>query len=360
MRWTFRLPVICALLLCAAPLRAQERRLSSDILSTASALDPAQTRTVASFVADLVDQLLNGNQDQVLDARTTLVEPFVTPNASNIFKTAYSTALTKALEVGVTSDRMLVRINVQLIIGQLTDPTAIALVETGLKDKSPAVRYLAAKSGAAIGARFELPANPEDPAYTSNGEVQRKLLTALVATLSSESDYIVVEQLLAGIGALNLPEARDKLMLGLTERVTVRAVNTQLPVAAEHNTLTRVFSRVVREATAGRAVEPNFLKMLAVVAGRNMRLSAKLLDENGVPAALAPQHAEMIKLGDTIIRWTAQQLKTPADKLPKDDIKAGLDGRKWTEVRLRVEEWINLMTGAPFSFPPSLLSVDAK
>jgi|GEM_PF-2429425 len=340
---------------------AQDKTLSTSIISSSSALDSTSQRAVNAYVQDLVDQMINGNQDQVITARGKLIEPFVNPGASAIFKTAYSGALVTSLEPGVNSDRVFVRISTQMVVAQLTDAAAVALVETALADKVSAVRYLAAKAAAAIGPRFVIPQDSEDPQFNTNSEAQQKLLAALVTALGKETDNIVVEQLLAGIGGLTLPEARERLLLGLNERVSVRAQNVHLGVAAERATLARLFNKVVRENSEGKPVPVGLLKQLIVVAGRNMRLTAKLLDEGNVHESLVSQHTSMLELSNTIVRWVAvQKFELAEDTLPKNDIEDNVDNTSWPEIRLRAEEWVNILNSPPFRFSARVMSVDGR
>jgi len=314
-------------------------RLPAEILNASVALNASQQRSVTDYVIALVDQLQNGTNDEISRAREKLIDPFNDPNASRIFRTAYSAAISLALPPATESQKLLVRLNAMIVAKYLQDAATVSLVRVGLKDANPAVRYLAGNAAAELGRKLQV-------------QEQRELLQLLSDAFGVETDNIVVEQLLAGIGGLSIPEAGLTLLNGLNRRVAVHAANPELAIEAERVGLARMFSGMLRGIADGGQIPQPFVKQISLVACRYMLLCSELIDTNQINRALLPTYTQMITDVDKMLRWcvTTGMPVPEGTSLPADDVGTLIQNRRWVDVRLRAEEWRRVLQRKPYEF----------
>ncbi len=335
----------CLILLLLCPLANAQEKLPLELISVNAALEASQQRSLDAYTRFWVEQLINSSDEQILVARSNLTNPFTNPSATKIFKTAYSTILARTLTETLKSDRMLVRLNAMLCCAYLTDSTGINLVGAGLADKNPAIRYLAGKAAGTIGRQLK----PED---------QQRILNLLNMSFARETDQVVVEQLLGGLSALTIPQARRDILEGLNKRVNVHHANTNITLKADRQGMIHLFRQLVREHASDKPVSKQMAKRFARVVCRFLVHCTAALDDGRVHRSMTPQYTSLIIDCDSILRWLASRpMQIAESDLPLKDIEPNLQAQRWTEARLRAEDWRKTLQDQPFNLSARRLAV---
>ncbi len=332
--------VIC---LACAPVRAADQ-IPIEIISATSSLTPGQHQVVDQYIARQTGLLTTGTDKQVAQARSQLIDPLIRGGATDSFTLAYSSAASNRLIEAVESDRLAVRINAMIITAHLSDLSTLGLVEKGLADPNPAVRYWAAKAASDTGSRDNLPS-----------QEQAQILDLLVQSMVRESSEHVLQQLLMGLVGLSIPEASTQLLDVLNRRVAVHTADPGAPLGAALVGLRTLFVKTVEASSNDQLIGPDTLRQLTLVAYRYLALSATLL-EQGLPAAGAqPAYRKMVELTCKVLPWSASQIAP--DVLQPGPIQDELAQENWPEICLRVEEWKHLLASSAFGYDPADLAL---
>lgn len=340
-------PVVVAITLLAfAPALGADAPpdLPSDLVKSATTLNANQQKTLDVFIKAWVDRLVAGEDDQVAEARTRLLEIFQ-KGGTDIFNLAYSGGLSRELPRALASERVGVRLNAMIVTTKLVDQAAGNLVQTGLKDESPAVRYWAAKALAEMAAKNRL--------VTAELPV---MLRSVIAALEKESAPPVVEQLFRVLPQLQVPDAMVHLLRVLNTRVDLEA---QVPGASLRVALQGMqgaFVKLVEEQTkSGSKVPPETMRILAMVAYRYMTLAGVELNSGRVPLSRQKEYEQMIELSDTILKWVVGQMS--GKDAPTADIKPLIFNKQWPDVLLRADQWNKVLVDQPYRLSPKELEV---
>ncbi len=334
-----RLAVVVILVCILASVAEAQRKIPYGVVTATTALTPAQQAHVEDYLDDKTQALTEGNPDEVVQARQELIEPLAWAGGTDIFHLAYSAAASHRLTQAVNSDQLHVRLNAMIVVSSLHDPGVVRLIQKGLADPSPAIRYWAGKA--------------VDVGVTSRLSVreQQILLKALTDAMLKEKSERVLQRLLVGLVGLDIPEAAMKLLDGLNTRVDLHALNPNLPLGAALEGLRKLFVKTVQAKSEGREIPVGTIREMALVAFRYMTLSATLLDMNRVSQESNTYYQDMIKLADAMLGWTARQMP-PEDGLLPMSIKSEVSTQDWPLIRLRSEEWKRVLMKAPFNFGP--------
>jgi hypothetical protein len=337
--WTLIAAVLCLL---AAPLAAQDR-LPPTLINTSSALSPEQQQLTDSYIHHWVTQLTTGTDEQVTRARDKMIEPMV-QGPSKIFASAYSASLgIKLLQEGLNAERLIVRLNAMMIASRLTPADAVAMVEKGLQDGNPAIRYAAARAANDIASRED----DKAPA-----PIQIRLLDALTNQLNGERVQLVLEQVLLSVSGLDIPEASDRLLNGLNQRVALHVKEPATPAGADREAMARLFRRYVLQAPENDEV----VRKLTQVAFRHLDLSVRLLEGGKQPEAVVQDRLAMALLADRILRWAAERRIAPGAKLP-ESVEKALPAGNTQLARVYIEEWRKLLTTEQAGFVQAQLAL---
>ncbi|MCX5661564.1 MAG: hypothetical protein NTW19_17945 [Planctomycetota bacterium] len=318
--------------------------MPSDVIKSATALNANQQKTLDSFVRSWVDRLTAGEDDQVAEARVRLLDVFQ-KGGTDIFNLGYSAALSRELAKALGSERVGVRLNAIIVTTKLIDPGAGNLVQTGLKDESPAVRYWAAKALAEMAAKNRL--------VTSDLPV---MLKSVSGALVKEPSPQVVEQLFRVLPVLQVPDAMVRLLQVLNDRVDLEAQTPGAPLRVALQGMQGAFVKLVEEASkTGGKVQPDTMRVLAKVAYRYMTLAAVELNSGRVPLSRQREYEQMIELGDTILKWVIGQMS--GKDAPSTDIKPLIFNKQWPDVLLRADQWNKVLVDQPYKLSSQELEV---
>ncbi len=334
-----------AMVLATVPYAVAQTEISYDVVTATSVLTPAQKLAIEEYLKSKITGLEQGSADEVVQARHKLVEPLTWAGGTEIFHLAYSSAASHHLANAVQSDRVEVRLNTMIVVSAMNDPGVVSLIQKGLADESPAVRYWAGKAVGHIGAKGRL-----------SDDEQRLLLKTLADALLVETSERVLQRLLVGLVGLSIPEAATQLLNGLNKRVALHAANPNMPLGAALDGLRTLFVKSVQSKVNGEDIPIETTRLMALVSYRYLALSAALLDLNRPSQEAIPHYHEMIKLSDAILGWTARQMPPQGAPVPSS-VKPDVASENWALIRLRAEEWKRVIETAPFNFGPIDLMV---
>lgn len=328
--WFPALALAIGLLFSATHATAQN--LPADIVQSAAALNEAQLRTVDAFITPAVQQLATSADDaQVAAARRKLVEPFGM-GGTDLFKNEYTRRLSARLNTAgalATEARPAVRLNAMIVVSYMTDPSALPLVEQGLQDPSPAVRFWAARAVQNLG----------DKALSNTD--RERLLDLVSRTLKNEQGQEVVEELLRTYSRINIPRAAQQLMVVLNERVTRHAAHPDTSMAAEQAALQEQFRNLVQAKALNNQAPPALVvKELAKAALRYGTIAVDRLRQNpNMSSVNRDSLTRFIELADNALRWSVNELAPNRASSVPADFKLELQQGQWEVVKLRFLDW---------------------
>lgn len=314
-----------------------QKKIPYDVVTATSTLSVEQQRMINNYISHRTELLFRGTKDQVVKSRQELIEPLGWAGGTKIFHLAYSSAANRYLSQGLDSDQLLVRLNTMIVAHDLKDPGVMGLIQKGLMDASPSVRYWAGKAITQAGFHDRL------SIYE-----QATILNALGPAIQKESSEDVLQRLLVGLVGLSIPEAATKLLDELNKRVGLHAANPNLSLTAAIEGLRTLFVKTVEARSNGQDVPNEAVQQMALVAYRYLALSAAWLDTDQLDAEQQNQYLDMIELADAVLGWTARQVSSGASAPPS--IKDDLERQNWPLIRLRIEEWKRLLEKPPFNF----------
>ncbi|MFW6059624.1 MAG: HEAT repeat domain-containing protein [Phycisphaeraceae bacterium] len=321
-----------------AGLATGQDNISTDLL-TADDLSNEQQQRIDSYVASWCQQLHDGDDADVTRSRQRLAEPLNNPTEpSTTFTGYYSPKLAECLLRGLETDRLIVRLNAMIVVTYMVTEDALPLIEQGLGDENPGVRYWAAKAVQRLASR---------EVWTRAQQVQ--LLQQLTDRLGQEQTGWVVQQLMLAIVGLELPEAAERMLTALNERVEGHAENPGRAIQAEQTGLERLYRELLGEGD--RAA----LRQLARTGYRYMRLAGTHLERGHVPEGYRPGYAEVIDVADTIMRTVNEELNG-SQELPEATGEA-VRQQDWDRVLVIADRWEQVLQEPPFNFDRETLSV---
>ncbi|MFG0248645.1 MAG: HEAT repeat domain-containing protein [Phycisphaeraceae bacterium JB051] len=325
---------------------AQQLKLDSALISTTQTLDGAQQLKLDEYANFWIQKMLTSQDPEVSAARDQLVSPLRHPSATEVFKAAYSaTLIGKIPEKLIQSQRMIVRFNAMLCLADLSDKSAIPIVQAGLADNNPAIRYLAAQAAGKLGAKLD---------NTS----QVMVLTLLQNVFFNEPDQVVIEQILGSMSQLTIPQARSTMLFALNEHVNVHHGNPTITLKADYDAMRILFKNIVTEQAGGQEIPLQVSKQFARAAFRFMLHCSRALDQGRVHQSLQNQYTSMIQLSENILRWiSTRAMQVPENSLPQNDMAPNIRTGAWTTLHLRSQEWGAMLQGAPFNISQRDLAV---
>jgi hypothetical protein len=328
--------------------------IPANIRMATSALAAGDLKIVDDYVRHWIEQLTNGETEQISRARDQLIAP-IDSGGSPIFLNAYSSAASRRLTPVVATDDPAVGLNAMIVASRLMDVGVIEVIRAGLANqRNVPVRYWAAKSVEL------LPSNlaRRDPNLRLTPTEQRTLLDALVKTADAETSEYVMRQLLPSLVSLKIPEANPALIKVLDTRVASHAKDPNGSVGPEVEALRRMFSVVVTETIEARnrnqPINVALLTQIARVSFLYLDLSTTSL-RKGVTGQAAVDHRAMVGIADSFLRFSVEQVKPES--------RAQLPGKpeqfdpNWGALAAEIAKWPVILTGAPFNFDAKALNV---
>lgn len=320
-------------------------KLPPAIVTSNTPLAPTQQAAVESYIRERADSLINGPQERIVTVRQDLLKPLLQPGASRFFLRAYGSALAQQLSPALTSPNLLVRLNTMIVVASVKDPSVLDLIVTGLADPSPSVRYWAARAAGQLAAAVKLVQQDQDT-----------LLATLLQAFEKENSDQVKQKLRAALIDLNIPEGIFRLLDSLSKEVDLYAANPTSNLDSTLESLRLLFVKTVEASSTGQPLPEKISRQMALVAYRYLVLSVSVADASAVDPNALTDYQEMIRLADAILGWVARRRPSQTPPAPPS-IQAEVEKQDWPMIRLRTEEWKQLLQGAPFSFTTQDLAV---
>lgn len=331
-------------LTCSVTL-AQSAGLSTEVVMSSSSLSSAQQNQVNQYVADGMNKLTSGDPAQIAEGRRRLVDPFTLPGVTDLFLAAYSPAISRELvarEV-LSHESPVVRTNAMIVASRLSDGGVVLLIQQGLKDTSPSVRYWAATTAANTGGQL-------------NAGDRKAILRALNASWEKEASINVLEKILVAMDGLNTPEAALQLLQVLNHRVDIHAGDPSMPINAELEGLQGVTVRTFTELTgSNHQVSPEMLKQLVIALFRYLDLSTTLQQNPAASGQTEDLRRLTLIAGNYLPRLAPRIVADPKNlRLPGGTVAPNDPAA----TRLLVEEWRRTLTSGPFGITQGQLVIE--
>ena len=289
---------------------------------------------VERYIEHWVESLESDSRTSVRKIREALTEPLRAPG-SDIFKSDYSSRLSRRLRPALSHDDVVVRLNAVMAIGNLIDPGAVPLIESALADSrlgSSAIHLHAARSAARLA----------DSGRLTNDQ-QTSLVASLRTAYEAERAQPAVEEIMKALGALSTDEAVTALLTIINARTSRHAENPRLPLRAEIESLTHLARKMTRQKLENRLTNGEAsVRQMAQVSHRYFCHCAEWLRDAESDDPLRNDHVRMVKLADEVLRLVVEVLDDTAR--PPDKVESEIDKSRWEEVLLRCAEWKKLLT----------------
>ena len=339
MRSTRCLPAAIVLVaLTFHPVATAQDRIDSSIVGKKTPLTRNEKQTVGDFVDRWVSQLTSGTSTdlEVADGVKHLAAA-LRVHPSNFFLIEFRAALAAPLRNALKSQRDIVRINVMIVAEYLADAGNIGLLVDGLADKSPAVRYWAAKAVATVAETYLNNPNNQNP------QLQKDLLKAIIDAMKVEQSEYVMQHLMHALSQLTIPEAANELLKALDERVAIHFKNPAIPVEAESDALRQAMIRIIKQHGEASNQE---MRLLTLVSARYLILVSTLLDRNVVPEKNVGDYTELLTRAVENLRRLVVRLGVKPADLPKtieNDFNGLVRSKNWLSIKLHGQEWERLL-----------------
>lgn len=338
------------LLLSVSPAAAQDR-LPSDLL-TADSLSTEQHNLINLYIEFWTDMLRGSEStdEQVVTARARLIEPLDQPATSNAFQQYYPSAVAERLQGALDPSSLIARLNTMILVSHLgLRPQAVALVQQGLEDESPAVRYWAVKAiRTASGA---------DGGPSLNPNTGRQLLNQLDNMVDDEPTLEVLEQVLLAMVDLDQPgsNALQRVVSVLNRRVSVHANQPRVPYRPETSAMQAAYRQVLYAQNRGGTDQ--LLNQIAAAAAKYMLVVANQAQQNELSTQLQADYAAMAQLTFTILDQIRQSRGVNAPVPSQFQFDQDVVNRNWDGVRQGAQQFRDMLTNPPFSFDPTDITV---
>ncbi|MEM6393409.1 MAG: hypothetical protein AAF797_11600 [Planctomycetota bacterium] len=301
-----------------------------------------QEAAITRVVDQEMDLLIGGDPEQIAGARQRLLRQFRTPGASQAFLQAMSRAVVKRMPEAVEHAKVMVRLNAMIVLGEV-DPRVdgvFPLVQTALKDASPAVRYWAAQSLA------NLSENDLGP----NDELQ--IVQIVQPLVAPEQSMPVLRNLFQALTNLDSDEAIVALLQGLNEKVAFHVARPNQPHMATEVGLRHVY----RQITLGQVQKlPEKQRQMVRAAYRCFELIADQMVQNKVEDGQAAGHGRILVLAHTAMRRAYLDNRGAEERVPRG-LNSAVNFKNWQQVQQIGQQWKQLLTAAaPFGFQPQEL-----
>lgn len=315
------------------------------LLNTTTSLNAQQQQLVTGFVDSQAEQFQSAQIVDLVKARDNLLDIWAR-QPSPQFLAFYEPLLAGRLTPLLKSSNLLLRLNVMIAASHMTQAGTLPLALQGLNDDNSAVRYWAGKMANSLGmAKKMTPAEEE------------QLLGVLTAQVVKEDNRFVVQQLLSGMGSLNVPQAGVALLQALDHRLAGYVKDRSVAPVPEAMALDVLFAHVAMSLGAvntARLSDENrqTLQTALSLQYRYTLLAARAMTANPAPAdTLAQDYINILNLGDKWMNWAAGKLAGKSGDVVHS-FSAALKGNQWANVLLILQDDVAKdLTSPPVNLP---------
>lgn len=328
--------------------------ISPDVINASGPLSSQQLQQVTTYAEHWMGRLTGeATDEEVVRARDMVMEP-VKMSGSAVFKRAYASAVSPRIVSGLSSERLIVRLNLMIASASLEDASVLAVVKAGLVDANAGVRYWAAKAAGTL-SRATQPGDDSRPMLAA--EEQNQLVALLTGRMEEESSEPVVQQVLLALGDLRTPKAALALLATLDQRVASYADKASTAPEAERVALRNLVNRVLTDEARNLPVSDEVRRGLVRAAWRYSALAAGALDRNLAAGSALEQYWVLIADCDRVLRWGVKKL-APQTTQPQA-LTTAINNRLTAEVILKLGEWQAILTSPPIGMNAAELEVKA-
>ncbi|MEM7576828.1 MAG: hypothetical protein AAF328_05065 [Planctomycetota bacterium] len=300
--------------------------LPQAILEKNGAWSAAEARTVESFIATNLEPFAEETSDaeQVAEARDALLEPLNDLRAEAAFQSQYFRALAASLRNGQAGFAKIGRINAMMLGSRVVDAAIVPLLETGITDEAPGVRYAAARSMLVV---------LTNEALGLRDNEKNRLITKLGDAAGNEANGYVAGKLIEAIRATNVDAQVQILLDVFNSRVSLHAADPALTYQPELTAMQELFIEGLgRPGGFGRDAARSFIQSAA----RYIRLTTNQLADDTVPEANQQAAVNLARQSYTVLSELAanagQPGQRPADPvrfLPNNAARAATLANEW-------------------------------
>jgi len=310
----------------------QPEELPDRIINTRSALTPNDGEEIDTFIAQWLEILIDGSDQDITNARSQLLEP-ISASTSQVFLGRYAAGVRSQFGQALSSDNSLAtRLNAMIIIHELADRGLTQLILRGLSDPSPAVQYWAALS-------------IQELAETDVSDDLDTILRSLDSLMNKADSKHVLEAAMVATVVLDESEATELYLRTLENRLPIHFVDETLDYSAELKPLPILWQRLLTRSDD----QQDEIKRLAKIAGQYFNLAAGQL-EAGLPESTdESSHIQMLRTSETILRGASGIFN--ASRMPDgNQVSNAIRSERWTQVIIFGERWLDVLKAEPFSF----------
>jgi len=318
-----------------------------------------EQQQIINFVRHWRDQLIEGESAQVGTARRELVAP-LSGNGSMFFKRAYSDVLSSQIKRAMDSPELHVRLNTAIAAAELMDQGAFDVIEQGLKDENPGVRYWSAKALVEVVIRRRN-SNAND-ALPNDPQRMAQLLKVLKDSGRSERDSRVLTEILKAGVVIQTPESQVIVLEELNTRLNAFAADPSLSQDMILSTLPPLYAFLLTETDIvlpedlGENKRP--IRKVAQVSYRYLLLGTLLQDQGSLSPSESRAYKQLMESMLDILNWSAGKLgHAEAAMLSKEDTERQIRQEQWPELLNTMNQWELLLIGPPTEFPTAELVV---
>lgn len=319
-----------------------QEKLSSDIIHLETPPNADQQNQISIYTSLWTERLKEGPDEQVSRARRKLLDP-LTVGGTEHFRTAYCRIAGKGLREAGDCDRLLVRLNALIVAREFTkNEPIVTLIQVGLEDDSPAIRYWAAQA---------VSESTDDLTRFKQADA-RQLIEKLSNILKRERSMEVAEQVLLAIVSIRVEESVEAATAAFNDRVRFHKGNPELPFKTELGPLTEFFQKLIRLRAENQLVDEAF-RQTARAAGRYYFLLSRQATEAELDADLQQDYLAMATMCDKILGYVHNTVLKVESGGPVPLTRFD----KWPRIHEKARQWWRVLTQAPYAFESADLEI---
>ncbi len=214
------------------------------ILTNSGQIPPDQVKTIETYIQSWVQNLGSDRESQIQAGREHLLDPLSQGGTAN-FLAVYNQHLATALADShlLESSKPLVRLNVMIVLARVQDPAVIPMIQAGLEDAAPAIRYWAAKAVATLaggGTAF-------------SDKDRQALIQSLTAAAGKEKVESALGMELIALARQPSASAWNNLLTLLDDRLAAHRKDVELDITPERQALIDMVARLGQQVIANPA-----------------------------------------------------------------------------------------------------------
>lgn len=311
------------------------------LIKYARELGDPEKATLKSFIGPQIQRIMTAKSGaEIQDAKSLLLNPINHPLVGLYFYQAYiEITLNEISGVDLARASDMVKVNVLIMLAELKTPLSLGLASKSLDDPNIAVRYWAAKTISMMVRKGE------DLSQKLGNHEQEDTLKKLSEVVAKEKSAYGRLALYEAFNVLTISEAR----LGLLDALKNAAgyyvkdnggniePNINTGIEAELAAIKMVQQKMLIQYAEGK-VEPDEIKLLAVVVARYLSLLTMVIQNDSLDPALYPQAMSHIEDSQRAFQFAAKEFPPAPEAVPQWATKLKLKDKDG--FMLEVFDWL--------------------